>query len=182
MRLVHFQQDISGSAIDDLLVKLKMANAPDGVYVDSPGGEFKFFATMAPAIERRGIITLAGDVRSAANILYILGHNRYATEDSTFFFHEVRALVSGQDITICDLELVLEFQEYMQAEHREEFEEWLRQMKMAQGWFQEFIAKRTDLRPGVFADLMRANATLDAREAMRHGIVHRITSEKPVLV
>jgi ATP-dependent protease ClpP protease subunit len=144
------------------------------VVVDSPGGRFEFFSVVGPAIERRGITMLAGNVRSAAVILYLLGHRRLAFQDSVFFFHEVRTLVDGAEITLTDLEEVEEYASRMRADHREHFEEWGHQMRTAQAWFVRFIAEQTRVPPDVFLNLMREEATLNAREAMHLGIVHEI--------
>lgn len=174
-KFVPFYRRISAQSVVDLLEDLSKADAPNGVYVSSPGGRFEFFAELAPAIERRGIVTLSDDVRSAAVILALLGHQRLAMPDSTFFFHEVRTLVGLEgEVTICDLQEVMDYQERIEAERREFLEEWLRRMQMAQNWFISFIAEKTGLSPAIFLDLMRQNATLDARDAVHYGIVHQI--------
>jgi ATP-dependent protease ClpP protease subunit len=174
-KFVPFYRRISAESVVDLMEQLGKADAPNGVYVSSPGGRFEFFAELAPAIDRRGIVTLSGNVRSAAVILALLGQTRYAFPDSTFFFHEIRTLIElNGGVTICDLQEAMEAQERMEAEQREFFEEWLRRMRMAQNWFIGFIAEKTGIRPAVFLDLMRQNATLDAREAVQYGIVHQI--------
>ncbi len=182
MNLLPFRRRINRESVEEVLVALKNANAPEGLYVDSPGGAFECFSVLGPAIARRGIITLAGDVRSAAVILHLLGYYRLALPDATFFFHEVRTLVGPgeEEVTICDLQYVLEVQEKMQAEKREALEEWLRRMRMAQSWFLDFLARHTDVPASTFLDLMRNNATLSAQEAKRYGIVHAIISPSVV--
>ena len=178
MKYIPFYDTIDRFSIEDLLVSLRAADAPQCVYVDSPGGAFEFFSSVAPAIHRRGIVTIAGNVRSAAIILSLLGYKRQAFPDSAFFFHEVRAFVNGtDDVTVCDVEDVLEYQEEMFGKEREAFQEWLRRMKVAQGWFLGFIAEKTQLPASVFLNLMRSEATLTAREAVRYGIVHEILPE-----
>lgn len=161
-----------------MLTSLRTSNAPDGVFVDSPGGRFEFFSRFAPAIERRRITTLSGDVRSAAVILTLLGERRYAHPDATFFFHEIRALTMNGDITITELGEVRERYDQMNASRCKEFEEWDIQMRAAQSWFLNFMATKTQLPTNVFLDLMRNEATLSAREAVRYGIVHRVLSER----
>ena len=112
--ILVFQTLVRKKSVEGLLEALKRANAPRQVYVDSPGGSFEFFSTLGPAISRRGITTLSGNVRSAAIILFLLGHTRRAFPNSTFFFHEVRTLVGPHgEITIADLEEVQEYEQEM---------------------------------------------------------------------
>lgn len=174
-RLIVFDRLISKPSIEQLLEELKRANAPQQVLIDSPGGTFEFFSSFAPALSRRGITTLAGDVRSAAVILYLLGHSRRAFETSTFFFHEVRTLVGPYgEITIADLEEVEEYKERMFLEDRERFEKWLAEMRSAQAWFLHFLREVTGVPTGTYLNLMRGEAVLTARDAIRYGIVHQI--------
>lgn len=177
MEYLAFEGMIHQYSIEHLLEELRRTNAPRNVYVSSPGGSFEFFSVLGPAIEQRGIVTLSGDVRSAAIILYLLGHRRQALPDATFFFHEVRTLVGGQgNITIADLEEVEEYQEYLSHEHREYIDEWMSQMKAAQAWFLHFLREKTGIPTGTFLNLMRNEATLTAKDAVRYGIVHEIIS------
>ncbi len=182
MRYLCFQDTLTRPSIERLLSSLRGANGPKGLYVDSPGGEFEHFSVLGPAIERQHIVTLAGNVRSAAIILFLLGHQRYAQPDSTFFFHQVHTLVKGTTVNLCDLEETAEYEQWLSAYRREHLQEWRRQMRMAQTWFVNFIAEKTGLSPGVFQNLMRAEATLSVREAMRYGIVHRVQEERPTFV
>lgn len=175
MDFLVFEQVIDQRTVENLLTALGKANAPDGIYVNSPGGSFEFFSILGPALQRRGIVTLSGNVRSAAVILALLGRRRYALPDATFFFHEVRTLVrrSGA-ITVCDLEEVLEYQDRMSGEMREGFKEWLHQMHQAQNWFLHFLSQATGIPQSTFRNLMRSEATLTAQEARRYQIVHEI--------
>ncbi|KKW29886.1 MAG: hypothetical protein UY72_C0030G0009 [Candidatus Uhrbacteria bacterium GW2011_GWD2_52_7] len=183
MRYLPFTCEISARRIERLITDLRAPDAPRAVYVDSPGGQFTFFSTFGPAIKRYGLTTVSGDVRSAAVVLYLLGHRRIALPDSTFFFHEVRTLITGQgEMTICDVEHVLETQEQiLSGPQRECIEEWLHHMRLAQNWFLGFMARETQLPTSTFLNLMRDEATLDAREARRYGIVHEIVSEDELL-
>lgn len=172
--LIAFNGEITPWKVDDTFEMLRSNNAPGGIYVNSPGGRFEFFSVMGPAIARRGIITLSGDVGSAGVILSLLGHRRFAFSDSTFFFHEVRSIIQGNEVLICDIEEALEHQDRMRNEIREDFEEWQHRLKMAQQWFIGFIAEQTGVQPATFLDLMRQEATLSARDAIRYGIIHEI--------
>lgn len=175
MNVLYFDQEIDRRSIERLLVRLKSANAPRRVLVDSPGGEFEFFSVLGPAIERRGIITMAGDVKSAAVILFLLGQTRQALPDSEFYFHEVRAHVRGEgEITISSLEEFEEYERKMSGGRREAYQQWKRNMKAAEAWFLDFMSQRTGLRPAVFQNLMRKEVTLSARDAVHYGIVHEI--------
>jgi len=175
---VHrFEEGIDRRKIEDLLKSLRHPNSPRCVYVNSPGGAFEFFSELGPAIERLGITTLSGNVRSAAVILFLLGHRRVADLSSTFFFHEVRTLVGdGGVITITDLESVREYDRQMSGKKREVYQEWLRRMELAQRWFVQFIQGRTGVPASTFLNLMRSEATISPHEALRYGIVHEIVS------
>ncbi len=176
-----FNAEISRSTVERLLVRLRSANSPNRVYVSSPGGTFDFFSVLGPAIQRQGIVTLSGDVRSAAVILFLLGHVRQALPDATFFFHEVRTFVGqGGQVTVADLEDAEEHERIMSAEGRDAYQEWRRGMKMAQAWFTHFISAQTGFPASTFLNLMRAEATLSAREAVRYGIVHEIVPARLV--
>lgn len=179
MRYISFQTTIDRWSVEDLMNELNRANAPRGVFVNSPGGQFEFFSTIGPQIQRRGITTLAGEVSSAAVILYLLGHERRALPSSTFFFHEVRTLVDeAGTITLTDLEGIREFEREMSGRKREALQHWYQQMALAQRWFVHFIQERTGLSSGVFLNLMRSEATLSASDALRYGIVHRVHEER----
>jgi ATP-dependent protease ClpP protease subunit len=182
MRYIAFHSQIDGRSIDHLLDLLDRANAPRTVYVSSRGGEFELFSVVGPRIERHGLVTIAGDVASAAVILYLLGHKRYASPSSSFFFHEVRTLVGeGGQITLTTLERVREYEREMSGRKREALQHWYNQMQLAQRWFVHFIEERTGVRSQVFLNLMRSEATLSATEAVRYGIAHEIRNEREVL-
>lgn len=176
--LVSFQGRITPDKVMDMVTTLGSSAAPAGIYVNSPGGRFEFFSVMGPAIARRGIVTLSGEVASAGVILSLLGHHRFAFPDSTFFFHEVRSIVSDQAVLICNIEEALEHQERMCAEMREGYEEWLHSLRLAQQWFVDFISQQIGVSAAVILDLMRQEATLSAREAVRYGIIHEILPER----
>lgn len=178
MRFYNFQTQITPATVEAMMKALRNVNGPDAVFVSSPGGQFEFFSVLGPAIQRRGLTMLAGDVRSAATILFMLGSHRLALPDSTFFFHEVRAVVGPSlCIALTDLQELREMHRRMQAEHREHLEEWVQAVRNAQGWFLDFMRQATGLLPSIFLDLMRANATLSAAEAIRYGIVHHIVPD-----
>lgn len=171
---IHYNGPIDRHSIESMLKALQRPETPRTMLIDSNGGTFHFFSTLAPAIARQGITTVSGDVRSAAVLLFLLGHRRYALPDSTFFFHEVRAMTSFGAITVCNLEDAMEMEEYMEAEHRENLEQWRHQMRAAQGWFTDYVSQKINMSPGTITTLMRNNTTLDARDALRYGIVHEI--------
>ena len=183
LKYLNFARPVSKRSIENLMISLKSANAHDCVYVDSPGGEFEFFSVFAPVIRRMGINTIGGDVRSAAVLLLLLGQYRYALPDSSFFFHEVRALVgnpcnSNNMVTICDLDYVQDFyKDQIEGQEKEIMQEWHRRMQAAQTWFLQFISEATLVPIPTFLSFMRGNTTLSAREAQRYGIVHRVISE-----
>ena len=175
MRMIMFNKELRRSSVERLLATLRQANAPRNVFVSSPGGSFDFFSTLGPAIERQGIVTLAGDVRSAAVLLFLLGHVRKVIPESTFFFHEVRALVGPVgEITISNLEEVEEYENQMSGNERESYQEWRRSMKAAQSWFIHYVSRQSGISIPTFLSLMRSEATLSAREALRYGIAHRL--------
>lgn len=129
-----------------------------------------------------GISTIAGNVRSSAVLLFLLGHQRYSLPDSTFFFHEIRALVgdpkdSNSAITICNLEYVQDYyKDQIKGQQKEIVQEWHRRMKSAQSWFIQFISETTRVPAPTFLDLMRCNATLSARDAVRYGLAQSIVA------
>jgi ATP-dependent protease ClpP protease subunit len=181
LKYIPFQTPIDRLSVEGLMTQLNQANAPRIVFVDSPGGEFEFFSVVGPQIQRRGITTLAGEVASAAVILYLLGHERLALPSSTFFFHEVRTLVNENGaVTLTDLQSVREFEREMSGQKREVLQHWYNQMALAQRWFIHFIHERTGLSSNVFLNLMRSEATLSASDALRYGIVHRVRQDQEV--
>jgi hypothetical protein len=107
-------------------------------------------------------------------ILYMLGHRRLATADAKFFFHEVRALGNGVDgVMICDLEEALYEEERIEADQREFLEEWRRQMRAAQAWFVEFLARRLDVPPSDPATHAQAGGHPRRADALRYDIPTR---------
>lgn len=180
---VLFRGEVSRESVEMLMERLRKGDTPPRVLVDSPGGTFEFFSVLGPALSRQGFRAFSGDVRSAAVVLFLLGRRRYATPSSTFFFHDVRTIVEPDlHLTLCDAEEAMdrarEIERQLPGRDREHLQEWLRQMRMAQGWMLSFIQERTGLNAGVFANLMHAEATLSGREALRYGIVHRVISEE----
>ncbi len=166
---------LSEDYIEALLHEVRTKNIRN-VFVDSPGGQFEFFSRLGPALRHQGLLTLAGDVRSAAIVLFLLGHTRQAYPDATFFFHEVRTLVGQQgEVTIAELEMVSDYAErFLKTEDRDLCGIWLQQMRDAQAWFLHFLARETGVPTGTFLNLMRANAILSAKEAIQYGIIHTI--------
>lgn len=182
MRLMAFQGDVSRNRVVHVLEQLGNTPAPDGIFVNSKGGEFEFFSVLGPALQKRAIVTLAGNVESAAVMLFLLGHRRYALPDATFFFHEIYTVSdAGGMVTIADLNGYMEREREMGKKGSETHQEWLRGMRMAQSWFADFVGQRLNLRPAVILDLMRQEATLEARDAVRYGLVHRIIPHREAL-
>lgn len=182
MQRIAFNCDISQEAIKELLKRLQ-GDSRQQVWVDSPGGTFEFFSTFAPMLLRQGFTSVACDVRSAAVVLFLLGRKRFALPDSVFFFHEVRVISNEGEVTICDLETAIEWQrEQEDALGRELLEEELQRMRNAQNWMLEFISRQTRMPKVRFLNLMRAEATLSAREAVQYGIVHRIVPEEELFL
>lgn len=180
MQFVAFEGVITHPAVEDLLRHFGKANPPAGVYVNSPGGSFEFFSVLGPAIKRKDIATISGNVRSSAIILALLGAKRYALPDATFFFHEVRTLVTdGNAVTVCDLEEALEYEDWMSGHQRESLEEWRHRMQQAQAWFLDFLSRETGVSVPTFLNLMRHEETLTVREAIRYGIVHEVIPAIP---
>ncbi len=131
-KIIPFQGKISMSAIENLVADMREEILP-WVYVNSPGGEFEFFSAIGPAIQRRGIVTLSGNVRSAAVILYMLGHKRYALRDSSFLFHKVRVFAGPLGaVTVSDADNFEQYEHLMSDKGREEYQEWRRSMHTAQ--------------------------------------------------
>ena len=177
MRLIHFATDVTESTVEDLVTALRSPNAPRTVLIDSKGGHFMFFSTLGPAILRRGITTVSGDVRSSAISLYLHGQRRLAYPDAQFRFHEVHFDVPGWGLaTLTDIEREEEDFLRLQGKAREEAEEFVHGLRVAQSWLMNFMSERTGARPHVFEDLMRRNAMVNAREAVRLGLVHEIIS------
>lgn len=182
MRLFAFMGEISEQRIERLLAELRSESCHTGLFVHSPGGTFDFFSRLGPAIARRGITTFAGNVESAAVLLYLLGHKRIAHPRSTFLFHEVRAFPSGLNggpVTITNLEAFEDYRKQMSREGRNFYDTWLSGMRDAQRWFARFMREHTDVDAGVFLELMHAETRLSAHEAMRCGIVHKVTDRVP---
>ncbi|MBI4257294.1 ATP-dependent Clp protease proteolytic subunit [Candidatus Uhrbacteria bacterium] len=179
---MSFTGEISEQRIELLLQELRRENGRTGLFVHSPGGTFDFFSRLGPAIARRDVTTFAGDVESAAVLLYLLGHRRIAHPRSTFLFHEVRIFPAGSmggPITVTDLEGFEEYRSRMSREGREHYEAWLASMRDAQSWFVRFLRAQTNVDTGTFLGLMREEARLSAHEALRYGIVHNVTERFP---
>ncbi|MFA5841644.1 MAG: ATP-dependent Clp protease proteolytic subunit [Candidatus Paceibacterota bacterium] len=181
MNVIPFNGIISGSRIENLLNVLRRDCGRSLVVVNSPGGEFEFFSKLAPALMRTGFVSVGNRVASAAIVLQLLGRERLATPNATFFFHEVRTILgAGGEVTICDLERFLDMEREMKENLgracREEIEMWHQGMAAAQAWMLRFIRQQTGLSAGTFANLMRGEVTLSAREAVQYGIVHRVVS------
>lgn len=182
MRLLTYTGEITEGRVELLLQELRRESGQTGLFVHSPGGTFDFFSRLGPAIARRGITTFAGDVESAAVLLYLLGHRRVAHPQSTFLFHEVRVFpagLKGGPITVTDLKGFEEYRERMSREGREFYDAWLCEMQNAQRWFASFLRAQTDVNAGTFLELMHADTRLTAHEAMRLGVVHHVTERIP---
>lgn len=181
MRAISFRGDISKAKIVRLLESLQSDHGRSLVVVDSPGGEFEFFSQLAPPLARAGFVSVGVRVASAAIVLQLLGAERLAVPDATFFFHEVRTIIgSNGEVSVYDLERALDIEREMKNRlklpEREFLEHWYSQMVSAQSWMFSFIAKQTGFPPGRFVNLMRNNVTLSAREAVQYGVVQRIIS------
>lgn len=177
-RCVRFSGQISLDSIQDLLEDLKRRGSGQQVLIRSPGGAFEFFSDLAPQLIRCGFESVGQNVASAAIILHMLGSKRYALPHSTFFFHEVRSIVHGSAITVCNLDEAIDrMREYEMSYTRETLEEWRNQMRNAQNWMISLVSSQSGIPPSTFLNLMRAEATLSAREAVHYGIAHRIMSE-----
>lgn len=182
MRFLTYTGEITEQRVERLLTELRRDTDKTGLFVSSPGGTFNFFSRMAPAITRRGLTTFAGTVESAAVLLYLLGHRRIAHPASTFLFHEVRVFphgLAGGPVTVTDAERFEEYRDHMSREGRERYEAWLSAMHDAQRWFAHFLREHTDIHAGVFLELMHENTRLTAEEALRYGIVHKVTERVP---
>ncbi len=177
-RILTFTHDVSAESVTELLLQLQKPSAPRRVMIASDGGTFGFFSALGPAVQRCGITTLAGDVASSALILYLLGHHRQALPESTFFFHEVRAIIGPHgEISVTDMEGYLSLVNELSLLHGSEvLEQYLEKMQSAQRWFVSYLASLTGVPTGTFLNLMREEVTLSAREARQHNIVHQIVS------
>lgn len=182
MQVIPFTGEISRVKVERLLVSLQAHYGKGCVLLDSPGGKFEFFSQLAPPLARAGFVSVGARVASAAIVLQLLGRERLALPDSTFFFHEVRTII-GEDgeVSVYDIERALDIEREMKERwgiHQREFvEHWHRQLVDAQSWMLSFIAKQTGFSSGRFISLMRNNVTLSAHEAMQYGVVHRIISK-----
>lgn len=172
-----FNDTVSRESTVELLNRLRnQAQMP--VYVSSLGGTFDFFSVLAPTLRRSGMITVSGVVCSAAIILFLLGQRRQAFPNAIFFFHEVRTLVQPSGaISIAEAEEVEEYAQWLAEEEQENFQYWLSSMREAQAWFVDFISRETGVPTGTFLNLMRSEATLSARDALRYNIIHEIVPE-----
>jgi|GEM_PF-4678594 len=179
MKDVNFFHEVSLGAVKDLLSGLQKDGGGQRVWIRSPGGTFEFFSVLAPPLMRQGFTSVGCDVRSAAVVLYLLGHRRFVLPNGIFFFHEVRAIAhTGEIITVCDLDRAIEWEKERQRALRREFlEEERRNMRNAQDWVLAFISEQTGMPRSTFLSLMRAEAILSAREAVHYGLAHRIVSE-----
>lgn len=176
-RMLTFDRDVSAESVSDLLLQLQRPSTPRLVMVDSDGGTFEFFSALGPAVRRCGITTLAGDVASSALVLYLLGHRRQALPDSTFYFHEVRAIIGPYgEITVTDMADYLGLVNDMSLHGGEVLEHFLEQMQSAQRWMVSYLSDLTGVPAGTFLTLMRDEVTLTAREARHYNIVHEIIS------
>ncbi len=178
-RDIDFSGDITPDRVKDLLNNLRGHPVGRRVWISSAGGAFECFSIYGPPIQRIGFISIGAKVESAANILYLLGHNRLALSDSHFFFHEVRAVIRNRSITLTTVEDALDYEREISRRH-EGVEELLRQMRNAQDWYISFICQRAKITKAALTSLMRAEATLSAREAVRYGIAHRIVSSDEI--
>jgi ATP-dependent protease ClpP protease subunit len=186
MERILFKGEIYPSKVEGLIDQLQRIDAGprQQVWIESNGGQFEFFSVLGPPLCRLGFTSVGCDVHSAAVALHLLGHRRIALPSANFFFHEVRSLVNGGGvITICTLEEVLnrEAKLWKDGAKREFIQEWYNRMRNAQGWFLQFIGQQTGMSPPIFLNLMRENAVLSAREAVRYGLVHQIMSESELL-
>lgn len=174
---IIYDRNISREGIEALASSLREFSGDKRVLINSNGGEFEFFSTLGPALTQQRFTSVALDVCSAANALYLLGSLRYVVPESRFFFHEVRAVsFDGCSITICDVERALDFEKEIRSERCEHAEDLLRGMKNAQSWLIQFMSRQAGIDPHILLRLMRAEAVLTAREAIRYGIAHKLVS------
>ncbi len=175
---IAFTGKISRESVESLIFNLKSEIGRQRVWIDSPGGTFEFFSILGPPLRRFGFTGVAKNIHSAAIALYLLSHKRYALPDATFFFHEVRAIIGNNAITVCDLEDALSFeQRELEGKSREVVEEMRRNLANAQSWLLSFLCEQSRVSRSVFLDLMRSEVTLSAREALNYGIVQKIVTE-----
>lgn len=175
-RDIRFDSNITRGRVESLLANLRSQPTGRRVLIDSKGGEFECFSIYGPPLKRIGFTSVSERVESAANVLYLLGNRRLALPDSHFFFHEVRAIINKYGaVTFATVEEALDREREI-SRKREGAEELLRQMRNAQEWGVSFICERTIIPKATLISLMRAEAKLSPREAVRYGIAHRIVS------
>lgn len=173
---IQFFNEINQERIERLLGVCQSHIGKKNIWIISPGGSFEFFSRLGPPLHRQGVTTIGIDVKSAAIILFLLGHQKLVIPESEFFFHEVRVIPSGHnEITICDLEDAMEFVE-KKSETEENMKEFLLGMKNAQNWMISYISQISGISKSLFLELMQKEVTLNAKEAVYYGIAQKIVN------
>ncbi len=182
MYMINFDGEVTGPRVELLLEVLNHNYGTSCVLINSPGGTFEFFSRIAPPLARSGFVSVGLRVASAAVILQLLGRERLALPESTFFFHQVQTILGQRnEVTVCDLEYAEEIERELsrrwQLPQGDFIKRWHDQLLRGQAWMLRFISEQTGLPQALFVKLMRDNVTLSAREAVQYGIVHRVISE-----
>lgn len=168
--IITFSADISNESISQLVSRVRSRVPPPAVRINSDGGEIEFFSVVAPSLVRLGITTIADKVHSSASILFGLGRERIVHPSSEILFHEARVIVSGQHVTVSDMETYSSLLIEMGKRPSEEFEEWSRRMYDAQVWFIQFMARHTRCKQDLIRQFVQGNVVLSGREALRYGL------------
>lgn len=178
MKVLYFGGGIQEEELQQMFNRLAEDSTYNGIFIHSTGGNPIHGLDMAETLEYFGYNTYAGRVSSAAVLLYLGGERRYATRNSTFFFHNV-FLAAG------------EFQGYTLKrlaayynEHREELEQdkerlelvliLFHRIKYVEDLYVKYVVRRTRLSQKMVRTLMERNVTLGPRLAMIMGIVHEV--------
>ena len=90
MKFLNFNEDITVTSVEGLMIKLQSANCPNALVINSLGGDIDALRNCSDTISRRRVTTVGREVYSAALYLFMLGSNRYVFPDATFFFHGIR--------------------------------------------------------------------------------------------
>lgn len=146
--------------------------------ISSPGGCATALLYGVEYLLQRKVTTIAGKQASSAGLdLFLCGHERLALPESTFMFHEAGENV-GNNKRICKTEMELLMEIAILVGNLGEAKLLARKLaavtmfdKMTADLFQ----RQTRLNASMVMRLMRGEGcTMDAKEALFYGIVHRI--------
>lgn len=181
MKCLVFLGDVTEGSVRGLLSKVPRVESSTSLLIHSGGGYVDFFPDLFPQLSSLRLTTIASDVRSAANNLYLLGQNRLAFADSIFSFHETSMSIRESVWTMLAryYGIFVPMNE-LPGTDIGKFEALNRYRLDLQDQITRFVSHHSGVPGSTLDNLMRSCAQLSSGEAREYGLVHTIVNNDAI--